>query len=91
MVELRVDARRLRAGAAESAEIAEVLNRSSRDSAPRSDQPSSSGIMAMDAAISTTRGRQAARVALRADEITAAASRYDETDGQTAEALAKTL
>ena len=45
----------------------------------------------MDAAISTTRGRQAARVALRADEITAAASRYDETDGQTAEALAKTL
>jgi hypothetical protein len=45
----------------------------------------------MDAAISATRGRQAARVWLHVDKMAAAARRYDEADGQTAEAVAQTL
>ncbi|WP_319450308.1 MULTISPECIES: hypothetical protein [unclassified Mycobacterium] len=45
----------------------------------------------MDDAISATRGRQAARVAFHVDKMAAAASSYDEADGQTAEAVAQTL
>jgi hypothetical protein len=89
--QLKVDTGRLRSGAAESARIAGLLTRSSTNSAPQSGQPSSSGITAMDAAISATRGRQAARVALHVDKMAAAASSYDEADGRTAEAVAQTL
>lgn len=76
---LEVDTAGLRSGAHGSDAIAAALATGSVGG-PSSDGPSSSGVAAVDAAISSVRMRQAGRVSGLARDLSAGSDRYDHTD-----------
>lgn len=87
-----VDPGGLSSGAAHSAAIAAGLANSAVVSGWDSgDQPSSVGVSAVAAAISSVRGRQAARVVMHANSMRDGAYLYADTDTQSARNLAETV
>lgn len=88
--DLRVDPGALRAGATSSEMIAAEL----RLTPARPDAggyPSSTGVVAMDGAVSAARTAQSSRVSAQAGDLSAAAQRYDAVDEQHAGGLAELM
>ncbi|MBU9766541.1 hypothetical protein FR943_22195 [Mycobacterium sp. TNTM28] len=88
--DLRVDPGALRAGATSSEMIAAEL-RASATAPDAGDYPSCAGVSAMDAAVITARGTQSGRVSAQAGDLSAAALRYDVSDGHTAGGMAELM
>jgi hypothetical protein len=64
-----------------------LAHRAAIDDAIDGSQPSSTGLAAVAAAVTSVRGRQAARVELHAEGMLAAAYQYDAADAQSASDL----
>ncbi|MDH6198878.1 hypothetical protein M2272_005542 [Mycobacterium frederiksbergense] len=88
--DLRVDPGALRAGATSSEMIAVELG-ASPVGGGAGGYSSCSGVVAMDAAVTTMRTMQSGRVSAQAGDLSAAALQYDAIDGQTAGGLADLL
>ncbi|KHO21127.1 type VII secretion target [Mycolicibacterium setense] len=83
---LEVDSGGLRAAAAGSDGIAAGLSGGSFDT-PRSTQPSGAGVAAVNAALTSVRSRQSARMTGQADDLSASSARYDATDTDGGDAI----
>ncbi|OBB10242.1 hypothetical protein A5761_27975 [Mycolicibacterium setense] len=84
--ELQVDAAGLRAAAAGSDGIAAGLTGGSFDSAA-SAQASGAGVAAVNAALTSVKSRQSARITGQADDLSVSSARYDTTDGEGGDAI----
>ncbi|WKG03253.1 hypothetical protein [Mycolicibacterium sp. HK-90] len=83
---LGVDAAGLRAAAAGSDGIAAGLTDGSFDAAP-STQPSGAGVAAMNAALTSVKSRQSARMTGQAEDLSVGSARYDSTDTDGGDAI----
>lgn len=90
MGELSVDADGLRSSAMAGQAIGAALSAETASTGSIS-QPSQAGVLALDTAVNSVRARQANRVTGQAADLTAAATRYDDTDGSAAEDLSVTM
>ncbi|WP_422742038.1 hypothetical protein ACN27E_13460 [Mycobacterium sp. WMMD1722] len=83
--ELDVDADGLRRAAASSSVAAAALAGAVLDG-PSGSKPSSAGVAAVNAALTTVRGRQSSRITGQADNMLIGADRYDTADGDGSDA-----
>ncbi|WP_124712892.1 type VII secretion target [Mycolicibacterium nivoides] len=84
--ELEVDAGGLRVAAAGSDGLAAGLAGGSFDAAA-SAQPSGAGVAAMNAALTSVKSRQSARITGQADDLSVSSARYDSTDTDGGDAI----
>lgn len=88
--ELEVVSGDLRAAAADSDAVAGTLAGVAGGGSTGA-QPSAAAVAALDYAISGVRARQSARVSGQAGDLTAAGTRYDDTDGVSAKDISATV
>lgn len=84
--ELDVDADGLRSAANSSNATAEALAGGAFDG-PAGKKPSSAGMAAVNAALTTARARQSSRIAGQADDMLFSGARYDTADGDGSDAI----
>lgn len=87
---LSVDDRGLNAAAEDSADIADSLE-ATASAATSGDQPSHAGASAIDAALASVRGRQAARVSNHSQYMKIGSGVYRRTDDDGAAAVVRTV
>lgn len=88
--ELEVDAAGLRVAAAGSDGIAAGLTGGSFDAAS-SAQPSGAGVAAMNAALSSAKSRQSARMTGQAGDLSVSSAQYDTTDSDGRDSINTTV
>ncbi len=90
---LEVSASGLRAASADSEALAAglLLGETANARLIGNDDPSAAGVSSVNAAMNLMRERQAQRVARQADDLSASGGRYDDTDGNGADAISVTV
>lgn len=84
--ELEVDSGGLRSAAFSSEVVGAGLTGGSFDT-PRSTQPSGAGVAAVNAALSSLKSRQSARITGQASDLSVSSARYDTTDSDGGDAI----